>query len=689
MAKYGNYLNTIVKKAEAIEKLSDLPEIIRPYQYNCNTGDKYSVTSHNKEWQHSVHTKVGFIGNQDMAYYFDFPGGNTYDEGSYIKQIKGIIESLETRSPTIIRSYLEDTTKLKAYKISNVGNQSMSFSFGDYDVDIYIDQKNLSDVKNNIFFMYYYPTQSIYIFFDSTINGWSDKNLYLKFTPKSEIDTQNTLNLEHIDDYTYRINGKNKKIKDISSYQIYYEDDDKEIYRRIPDEYIESITYQNDRYLKSQQISYFTQKTRDPNFIELKDYQIMIKFHNIDKLKNNDKLYIYVSDVETDKNDMISNINIKRHSGAKVLFKKIKQSGTISNGTNKTDLIYNILANEKLVYQDHLYFDIKSAELYFEDLGPSENKYKWFPYIADGNTPQSFPENDNTIYLRIDYFLNDEKNNVTDKTIGLYFIEDDNAVTQDNTKNIPFFNYSDTFKTLPDAATLECTDVVFVKDSTDTDSDEIKNDTAAIKGTISSDFVINSNNLAHEVVRRDLEGEGNDYSNAYKVALKTALTGNNIVNYSRFLVSDLNGNGTLSTNIENFSSFLNISMDDGDDVISVINAPVVVYNNMVLSIQYKSNYDYFILKDMDNRLGKNIKSIDFGIGQYPIDISINASLAKNAIHIDIGDKSSSYLPFIQYLGQDLSGHPTWYIPNFADNNGSQVDIYFNESFAMNIRGFCF
>ena len=85
MAKYGNYLNTIVKKAEAIEKLSDLPEIIRPYQYNCNTGDKYSVTSHNKEWQHSVHTKVGFIGNQDMAYYFDFPGGNTYDEGSYIK----------------------------------------------------------------------------------------------------------------------------------------------------------------------------------------------------------------------------------------------------------------------------------------------------------------------------------------------------------------------------------------------------------------------------------------------------------------------------------------------------------------------------------------------------------------------------------------------------------------------------
>ena len=30
MAKYGNHLNTIIKKAEAIEKLSDLPEIIRP-----------------------------------------------------------------------------------------------------------------------------------------------------------------------------------------------------------------------------------------------------------------------------------------------------------------------------------------------------------------------------------------------------------------------------------------------------------------------------------------------------------------------------------------------------------------------------------------------------------------------------------------------------------------------------------
>ena len=73
MAKYGNHLNTIIKKATAISgTLSDLPEIIRPYQYNCGAGDKYDVTSHNKEWWHSDHIKVGFIGNQDMAYYFDF-----------------------------------------------------------------------------------------------------------------------------------------------------------------------------------------------------------------------------------------------------------------------------------------------------------------------------------------------------------------------------------------------------------------------------------------------------------------------------------------------------------------------------------------------------------------------------------------------------------------------------------------
>ena len=80
MAKYGNHLNTIIKKAEAIEKLSDLPEIIRPYQYNCGI---YNPTIHSN---HSgPHTKVGFIGNQDMAYYFDFPGNDTYADGSYIK----------------------------------------------------------------------------------------------------------------------------------------------------------------------------------------------------------------------------------------------------------------------------------------------------------------------------------------------------------------------------------------------------------------------------------------------------------------------------------------------------------------------------------------------------------------------------------------------------------------------------
>ena len=75
MAKYGNHLNTIIKKAEAIEKLSDLPEIIRPYQYSCGI---YNPTVHSN---HSgPHTKVGFIGNQDMAYYFDFPKIETDDK---------------------------------------------------------------------------------------------------------------------------------------------------------------------------------------------------------------------------------------------------------------------------------------------------------------------------------------------------------------------------------------------------------------------------------------------------------------------------------------------------------------------------------------------------------------------------------------------------------------------------------
>jgi hypothetical protein len=77
MAKYGNHLNTIIKKADAISgTLSDLPEIIRPYQYNCGN---YNVLEHDHEGDH---TKVGFIGNQDMAYYFDFPGD---DASSYIK----------------------------------------------------------------------------------------------------------------------------------------------------------------------------------------------------------------------------------------------------------------------------------------------------------------------------------------------------------------------------------------------------------------------------------------------------------------------------------------------------------------------------------------------------------------------------------------------------------------------------
>jgi hypothetical protein len=39
----------------------------------------------------------------------------------------------------ILRSHLEDSAELKAYRVENVGNQSMSFSFADYDIDVYID----------------------------------------------------------------------------------------------------------------------------------------------------------------------------------------------------------------------------------------------------------------------------------------------------------------------------------------------------------------------------------------------------------------------------------------------------------------------------------------------------------------------------------------------------------------------
>ena len=74
-------MNTIIKKATAISgTLSDLPEIIRPYQYNC--GDYYVLKHENHAGDHN---KVGFIGNQDMSYYFDFPGGDSYARGSYIE----------------------------------------------------------------------------------------------------------------------------------------------------------------------------------------------------------------------------------------------------------------------------------------------------------------------------------------------------------------------------------------------------------------------------------------------------------------------------------------------------------------------------------------------------------------------------------------------------------------------------
>ena len=81
MAKYGNHLNTIILHASSLysdgkNNISDLPEVIRPYQYRCET----HTEAHNESCP-----KVGFIGrDQDMAYYFDFPGGDSYAAGSYI-----------------------------------------------------------------------------------------------------------------------------------------------------------------------------------------------------------------------------------------------------------------------------------------------------------------------------------------------------------------------------------------------------------------------------------------------------------------------------------------------------------------------------------------------------------------------------------------------------------------------------
>jgi hypothetical protein len=204
-----------------------------------------------------------------------------------------------------------------------------------------------------------------------------------------------------------------------------------------------------------------------------------------------------VSDIETNKNDSISNgnINIGRYSGAKVLLKKISDIGSIADTFDKTNLIFNILANEKLVYRDHFYFDTNSAELYFED----PTTHMWYPYITDKATLKAVFDKDSYYLLRIDYFLNDNPNNFTDSDIKdiSKFIGNDGQ-TQNNTGNIPFFNYSDTFNTLP--STLECTDVVFVKDSTDVD-------TTAFKKTISEDFVIDRDDLSYEIVKNELTKE--------------------------------------------------------------------------------------------------------------------------------------------------------------------------------------
>ena len=720
MAKYGNHLNTIIKKADSRTNLSDLPEIIRPYQYICGEYDengKYNQTTH---IDHSgPHEIVGFIGrNQDMAYYFDFPSNN-YGEGTTITKVKSAVESSDLRSPTIFRKYLEDNFHI--YEVANVGNQSMSFSFADYTTDICFVFSNgyTNNVKTYIFYIYYYPTQKVYIFISKGYTHADEiASVYLKFTPKSELQLQkgqnkvdsDTIPLTYSKDYTYTINSissitSDKLFKDISCYQIYYKESNStdSDYQRIPNEYVKSITYGNNKTLNSQQISYFTQKTHNPEFIELKNQQITIEFYEIPDLKNNERLSLYVSDDDRGKKlDLIKKAYRQKfdcHTGAKVLVKKMEQDTTTlnirsipditdGNDTSKTNLIYNILAKEELVYQDHLYFDINTAELYFEAFEQNGgSQYAWYPYIVDEDTSQNFPNIRMNTYLRIDYFLNDKENDYESKQVTLDFIEDDSDVTQDNTGNIPFFNYSDTFNTLP--ATLECTDIVFVKDSTDNE-DLAYNDTVAFKVTISEDFVIDSENLSYEIVETELNKEDPGSTSetvGYRTWLKNKLTSNNIISYSKALVNNLNSTdiyGVLSSNIKNFSSFLNISMGDGND------GPVAIYSNSILSIRYNSDYDYFILKDMDNDAETNITSIDFGIGQYG-GIDIVGLLAKNAIHIDIGDKSS-YLPFIQYIGKDISGHPTWYIPNFKSQDNSnipQVDICFSDDFAMNIKGFYF
>lgn len=128
-------------------------------------------------------------------------------------------------------------------------------------------------------------------------------------------------------------------------------------------------------------------------------------------------------------------------------------------------------------------------------------------------------------------------------------------------------------------------------------------------------------------------------------------------------------------------------MDDGDD----INNGWSYRNPGILSIRYDSDYDYFILKVMNSNSGLKITSIDFGIGSYDIDLASN--LAANAIHID-AINNNSYLPFIQYIGKDISSHPMWYIPNFNKKNGQntiipQVDIFFSAGITMYVAGFYF
>jgi hypothetical protein len=66
---------------------------------------------------------------------------------------------LNTRSPFIFKSDLISDTTI--FELTNYTSQNMSFSFSDYDIRVY-NETDSSDITDNGFFLYYYPTQALY-----------------------------------------------------------------------------------------------------------------------------------------------------------------------------------------------------------------------------------------------------------------------------------------------------------------------------------------------------------------------------------------------------------------------------------------------------------------------------------------------------------------------------------------------